>query len=647
MTAQLMRANWLRSVSLHASRPPIVKIAYIDHSYHAQTGSTTFFLDLLKDVAEVDVYLDDGWLGRDNVNLREILARNYDAIVLFQVERHAKLLNDSQARVIFVPMYDSCLPFSDDFWKELTRIEILCFCRALYERLDHWGLRARYTQFFPDPARFEVNAAPEHAGFFWSRRPEPSWQTVKSLLGDSRLSWINIHQAYDPSVVHPTVISDEDQARHRLRFTAWSEDKVEYTRILQKAGIFFAPRLHEGIGMAFLESMAMGKAVVAADNPTMNEYITHRVNGYLYDPDDPQSIDLSRFQEIGLAARQSMERGHLRWKRSRQTIAEWLITGAWPERHPARLNHTPNASSVSVITLAGPDNDAIERTRLSVAAQNLSNIEQIIAASPSARAGLPNHSANYLTVAANARRSDILNAAAAAAKGDWLIFLDAGDVLIDENALNEALEDNSTRADFITCHYMEGRGARELMHWVAQFDDAVERLSLGRLDRSWFAKLPVLPATLINKRVFERDSFSSRFRLAGDIDFFLRCKRKGAIFRHGNTTLSCIRAHSWDAGLRRTAECRRVFLRETSNPKSVEALCASLNQADCDPLLNSWTRLGPLSLGLNLMRHPPITRYAVDRTWRRLQFLGIRGIVLRQLLWFRSKIRPSCRPTTH
>jgi hypothetical protein len=170
-----------------------LKIAYIDHSYHAQTRSNAFFMDLVRDVAEVDVYLDDGWLGRDNINLSEIVARGYDVIVLFQVERHAKPLNDSPARVIFVPMYDSCLPFADDFWKELTRIEILCFCRALYERLDRWGLRARYAQFFPDATNFGVNTTPERAGFFWNRRPELSWETVKLLLGESRLSWINIH----------------------------------------------------------------------------------------------------------------------------------------------------------------------------------------------------------------------------------------------------------------------------------------------------------------------------------------------------------------------------------------------------------------------------------------------------------------------
>jgi len=49
-----------------------VRIACIDHSYHAQTGSTIFFLDLLREVAAVDMHWDDGWLGRENVDLKAV-----------------------------------------------------------------------------------------------------------------------------------------------------------------------------------------------------------------------------------------------------------------------------------------------------------------------------------------------------------------------------------------------------------------------------------------------------------------------------------------------------------------------------------------------------------------------------------------------
>ena len=308
-----------------------MRIAYIDHSHHRKTGSTRFFLDLLEELGTVDVYWDESWLGKRRVDVWEVLSRHYDVIVVFQMEVHAKFLKDKgrRRRVVFVPMYDSCLRYPESFWRELAEIEILCFCRTLFERLQGWGLRVRYAQYFPDPAQFTVNTRPDYAGFFWPRRQELPWGTIRSLLGDSKLSWINLHQAPDIQSSETTEISSTDRTHYRLRFSAWSEDRRGYHRAMRQAGVYFAPRLYEGIGMSFLEAMAMGKAVVAPDNPTMNEYLTHEVNGFLYKPEDPRPVNLKRFRELGKAARETIERGRPRWRQSREELGAWLL-GATP-----------------------------------------------------------------------------------------------------------------------------------------------------------------------------------------------------------------------------------------------------------------------------------------------------------------------------
>jgi hypothetical protein len=202
------------------------------------------------------------------------------------------------------------------------------------------------------------------------------------------------------------------------------------------------------------------------------------------------------------------------------------------------------------------------------------------------------------------------------------------------------MESASPDADFITCHYLELCSGRELMRMVAGFDCAVECFTTDRLDSSWFASLPILSATLIRRRVFELASFDSRYHLAADIDFFLRTRRLGAIFRHGNTVLSRIRGYEVEKALSRIRECRSIFLTETPNCQSVDALCSSLDQAKCDPLLEAWARMGKLRFALKLIRHRSVARYARERAWRRFQFLGIRGILLRQLLWLRAQTGP-------
>ena len=53
-----------------------------------------------------------------------------------------------------------------------------------------------------------------------------------------------------------------------------------------------------------------------------------------------------------------------------------------------------------------------------------------------------------------------MNTAAFLARGEWILFLNAGDTLLDENVLSEALEGSSTQSDFIIGHYLESRARR-------------------------------------------------------------------------------------------------------------------------------------------------------------------------------------------
>jgi len=68
-----------------------------------------------------------------------------------------------------------------------------------------------------------------------------------------------------------------------MTFSDWFFNRNEYEKILCSKQIYIAPRIKEGIGLSFL-SMAAGRVVVAPNFPTMNEYIIHTENGYLYDP---------------------------------------------------------------------------------------------------------------------------------------------------------------------------------------------------------------------------------------------------------------------------------------------------------------------------------------------------------------------------
>lgn len=75
--------------------------------------------------------------------------------------------------------------------------------------------------------------------------------------------------------------------------SAWMS-KEEYSESIESCDWFVAPRLSEGIGMSFLDALALGVPVIAHDFPTMSEYVIKDVNGVLTDFDNDRKILLSK-----------------------------------------------------------------------------------------------------------------------------------------------------------------------------------------------------------------------------------------------------------------------------------------------------------------------------------------------------------------
>jgi len=122
--------------------------------------------------------------------------------------------------------------------------------------------------------------------------------------------------------------------------------REDYLRHLGGFNIFFAPRRHEGLGLTFLEAMAMGLCVVAEDLPTANEYLLAHQNGVLYRGDEQTLRPLAplckeQLTSMGKNARQTIQTIHQRWIDKRDEIGRLvkkLVNLPWEKiRPPARL----------------------------------------------------------------------------------------------------------------------------------------------------------------------------------------------------------------------------------------------------------------------------------------------------------------------
>ena len=305
-----------------------MKIAYIDHSFHQKTGSTQYFVDLLKQAGEVDLFWDESWSGGDTAPFDRIHDCGYDAIVVFQSESAAAQMarRKPECPFVFVPMWDSSGSFPARFWRqEIAGSRVVCSSSRQAEQLARWGVEVIFSRYWLEPPE----KAPELRtgnirGLFWWRRCELPLCRILQLCDFERMQSLHVHLGPDPG--HELDESQLADVPISLTVTRWGADANAYRRALADADLVFAPRLQEGFGTTVLEAMAAGKVVVAADGPAMNEYITDGVTGYLVPPSYASPVKLDEVREIGRRAREAAVNGRKKWIDGQDDLLDWMFS---------------------------------------------------------------------------------------------------------------------------------------------------------------------------------------------------------------------------------------------------------------------------------------------------------------------------------
>jgi len=279
------------------------------------TGSSRFFIDILKrdaDVVELDC---DGWRGGRKVGAADVDAVKADVVVFWQTVPYLAEAIKLRTPASWVPMYDSAVHRSGWYWSTLshTGIKVVSFCRALSAVARRHGIPVSDYTYYPEPVE-PPRARDRVAGlrvFLWDRG-DIGIDELRGILGAQRVEQTVLRAAPDPGL-RASVLNASDTRRYNARVITGALRREQHLELLSSSNVFVAPRRFEGIGMSFLEAMAMGLAVVAPDRPTMNEYIEHGLNGYLYDPARPHEIDLRLAAAVGEQARLSILAGRRDW----------------------------------------------------------------------------------------------------------------------------------------------------------------------------------------------------------------------------------------------------------------------------------------------------------------------------------------------
>jgi lipopolysaccharide biosynthesis glycosyltransferase len=488
------------------------KIAYIGHSYHKKTKSTEFLIDYLKEFFEVEVTLDESWQGKPFSDL-SFIDESYLGVIFFQVlppkEIYEKIRNEN---IIHFPMYDQSGGLQFDFWNGYPGLKIVNFSKTLHEKLKKWKFESMYVQYFPDLKEFMPGNSNEV--FFWQRLTKFNINTIANLFDDGNFK-IHIHRGIDPEqkYIQP---SQEDEKKFNITYTDWFETREEMLQktggLIKQKGIYVAPRELEGIGMSFLEAMAMGKAVVAADNPTMNEYIKHGENGYLFDLQNPKSIDFSEIEKVQKNAYEFMREGRRKWEEDKQKIIEFI------KKADSDIFPQEKTPLINIITVAYNAKDDLEKTIRSVICQDYPRINYIVIDGGS-KDGTKEMVAKYkdkIDIFISEKDSGIyeaMNKGISKVKEGYLNFLNAGDCFISPRVISDTFRDIGDAYDIVYGKIIPGRITAEK-----------KRHSQENLD---FTKKNLLrhnSATLCHQAMFTKKEivplYDTSYKIKGDLDWY-------------------------------------------------------------------------------------------------------------------------------
>ena len=275
-----------------------MNILLIDHECHRKTKSADFFVDLLRLEHSVEVHYYE---KHYSCKVPDEKVEWADVVVFWEFLPSRFRIGIDGKPCVFVPMYDNEWA-SYWQWKRIawSGMGVVSFCGKVTEHARRCGVQNILdVRYFPHPADFPQNTGDPKRVFLWERG-EIGTAVAKKL--------------FPPEAGYVYDVKGADEFL----------DRNEYLERISKCGVVIAPRRKEGIGMAFLEAMAMGKCVVAHNDATMNEYIKDGENGILFDANNPVRISESLIGKVLDNATQSAFQWYSKWMNDSEKVVAFM-----------------------------------------------------------------------------------------------------------------------------------------------------------------------------------------------------------------------------------------------------------------------------------------------------------------------------------
>lgn len=205
----------------------------------------------------------------------------------------------------WIPMIDG-YGGSESTWSQLPEyLRIVSFSNqtdALARKTGHPLCRVR---FFANPGEGPTHSkAGVRTLFYWNRTHLFELPVLLKMCDAMNVERLLLRHYPDPHLGDGTYARLPDSVGFTsIQIMPSVMSRAEHLECLRQAHVYVAPRHTEGVGVAFIEAMAQGCAIIALNNYTMNEYVTHLESGFIL----PYDVERTRRNVMAIQQRRMLD----------------------------------------------------------------------------------------------------------------------------------------------------------------------------------------------------------------------------------------------------------------------------------------------------------------------------------------------------
>jgi glycosyltransferase involved in cell wall biosynthesis len=609
--------HWVKDETM-VKKNKKTRIVFVDHEYHKITQSSEFFIDILSSVGDVKIVWDKSHESTNTkFDIDAVRALKPDIIIIWQSEKAVLACVESGfSNIFFVPMFDSVVQASDDFWRKIKKVKVVNFSIATYNKCFQNEIISILVRYFNKNCNNNTNDVAElKTAFFWQRRKKPNINTIRPFLKQYKIKKLLLHNAKDPGVVFGNSPSLFDKIKYRIKKTNWFNSKNDFNDYVKKADLYFAPRLVEGIGMSFIEAMSNGQCVVAPDNPTMSEYITNGINGILY-KENTAVAKKYNINEIRFNALRNSLNGYKNWQDDKKKVVEFLYNGLRKKnkrRLYSRLKTQNSICSnykfpkVSICIVIRNAQDSILETIESVLNQDYPNLEVIV------KDGCSNDrtlliledykgSIDQIVSCADSSVYDGMNQAALLSSGEWVIYMNSGDTFFNKRVISNVFRNLiiPQNCAFIYGNHLEYNSTVTLRSVALRkpklLKEVLLRIKNADYSGNILAAIPCHQAVFTRRDILINYSFNTTYSIAADHDLYFRVANAGfSSIQTGEVICNYQLGGVSSKNMKQTIkEWECIHLKYAQNKEAVQIFFKNFNKKHFIKNTLSWKITSPL-----------------------------------------------------